>query len=125
MRRIELKSGKTIVLREMGRGDILPAGGNRCPTNCAMVLGGAARPTENFRLLSEALIERYGTTAILALDQDMVAAFVNFYPTWCPHFDICSDEQIDAAMSHLADIRNPPPCDDPALHVRCLMVREE
>ena len=71
------------------------------------------------------MIEKYGTTAILAIDQDRVAGFVNFFPTWCPHFDMCQDEQIDEAMTHLDEIANPPKCDDPALHVRCLMIRPE
>jgi len=120
-----LKDGRTIVLRAMGKPDIVPAGNGRCPANCRMVLGGDQEPTTSFRVLAEKLIDKYGALAILALDGDAVAGFVNFYPTWCPHFDLCSDEQIEDAMAHMDEIENPRPCDDPALHVRCLTVRAE
>ena len=125
MKEAKLKDGRIIQLREMAKKDILPGGNGRCPVNCKMVIGGPLLPTDNFRILNEEMIEKYGTTAILAIDQDLIAGFVNFYPTWCPHFDLCQDEQINEAMTHLKEIRNPPPCDDPALHVRCLMVRKE
>ena len=125
MKEVKLKDGRTIVLRAMTKSDILPGGNGRCPANCRMTLGGNLEPTENFRVLNEEMIDKYGTTAILALDQDFVGGFVNFYPTWCPHFDLCQDNQIDEAMAHLDEIENPPPCDDPALHPRCLMVRKE
>ena len=125
MREIGLKNGQTVILREMTRDDVLPGGNGRCPINCKMILGGDLEPTDNFRVLNEMMIVKYGTTAILALDQDVVAGFVNFFPTWCPHFDICQNEQIDEAMGHREEIANPPDCHDPALHVRCLMVRPE
>ncbi|MDD5677060.1 MAG: GNAT family N-acetyltransferase [Kiritimatiellae bacterium] len=125
MKDVKLKDGRKILLREMTKQDILPGGNGRCPVNCKMVIGGTLLPTDNFRILNEEMIKKYGTTAILAIDQDVIAGFVNFYPTWCPHFDLCQDEQINEAMIHLEEIRSPPPCDDPALHVRCLMVRKE
>lgn len=125
MKQIQLKNSTTIVLKPMDESFILPAGKGRCPVNCDMRIGGELVPTENFRVLNEKMIERYGTTAILAIDNNLVIGFVNFYPTWCPHFDLCQDEQIDEAMDHLDEIDNPSSCDDPALHVRCLMVRHQ
>jgi len=125
MREVKLKDGRTIVLRAMTKFDTMPAGNGRCPANCEMILGGDIEPTKHFRILNEKMIDRYGTTAILALDQELIAGFVNFYPTWCPHFDVCNDEQIDEAMAHLDVIENPPFSDDPALHPRCLIVRNE
>lgn len=109
----------------MTKKDNLPGGNGRCPVNCKMVIGGALSPTDNFRVLNEEMIEKYGTTAILVVDQDLIVGFVSFYPTWCPNFDMCNDEQIKDGMAHLNEIRNPPPCKDPALHVGCLMVRNE
>jgi GNAT superfamily N-acetyltransferase len=125
MKELNLKDGKTIILREMTCDDILPGGNGRCPINCKMSIGDNLVPSDSFRRLNEMMIEQYGTTAILALDQDVVAGFVTFFPTWCPHFDLCQDDQIDEAMGHLEEIGSPPKCHDPALHVRCLMVRPE
>ena len=124
-KRIELKTSGTVVLEPMVKSFILPAGEGRCPANCDMRIGGELVPTENFRILNEKMIERYGTTAILAIDNDLVIGFVNFHPTWCPHFDLCQDEQIDEAMEHLNEIDNPPLRHDSALHVRCLMVKRQ
>ena len=125
MKDVKLKDGHNILLREMTKRDILPGGNGRCPVNCKMVINGTLLPTDNFRILNEEMIEKYGTTAILAIDQDLIAGFVSFYPTWCPNFNICNDKEINEAMTHFEEIRNPPPCDDPALHVGCLMVRKE
>mgnify|MGYP001040869232 FL=1 len=125
MRKFKLKDGRTIVLRAMTKSDIMAGGNGRCPANRKMTLGSEIKPTENFRILNEKMIDKYGTTTILALDQGLIAGFVNFYPTWCPHFDICDDEQINEAMAHLDVIDNPPSVDDPALHPRCLIVRNE
>jgi GNAT superfamily N-acetyltransferase len=109
----------------MNKSNILAGGNGRCPANCLMTISSEQKPTKNFRILNENLIEQYETTAILALDNETIAGFVNFYPTWCPHFDICNDEQINEAMTYIDDIKNPPPCEEPALHVRCLIVRPE
>ncbi|MEM7626484.1 MAG: GNAT family N-acetyltransferase [Planctomycetota bacterium] len=125
MKHVELEGGRSIVIHEMTRDEIMPGGGGRCPINCKMDLAGDLEPTEHFRLLNEALIDAYGATTILALDGTAVAGFTNFFPTWCPQFQLCNDDQIDRAMARLQDIRRPPESDDPALHVRCLMVRPE
>jgi len=85
MRKIALKGGRAIVLREMTKNTIIPGGNGRCPVSCSMIVGGALQPTESFRILNELMIEKYGTTAIAAADRDRLIGFVNFYPTWCPH----------------------------------------
>jgi hypothetical protein len=92
MKELRLKNGQTVILRKMTRDDILPGGNGRCPINCEMILGGDLEPTENLRILNEMMIVKYGTTAILATVKDRVIAFVDFFPTWCPYFDLCQDE---------------------------------
>ncbi len=90
-----------------------------------MIVGGGLNSTKDFHVLNDLMIEQYGAMAILALDGDLVVGFVSFFPTHCPHFDLCMDEQIRAAMERVDEMRNPALCADPALHVRCLMVRPE
>ena len=81
MREMRLQDGRMILLREMTKRDMLPGGNGRCPVNCKMVIGGTLAPSDNFRILNQEMIEKYGTTAILAIDQDAIVGFVNFYPT--------------------------------------------
>ena len=126
MKHLALDDGRTITLREMTGDYIIPGGSGRCAVNTRMVVGSDVVPTEEYRALSEVLAEYYGTSVLYALDdENQVIGFVSFYPTWCPHFDICSNEQITEALAELEAIKNPPECDDPALHVRCLVIRHE
>ena len=103
---------------------IIPGGGGRCPANCDMMIGGKMVPTDAYRTLSEKMIRRYGTTAILAMDQDRVAGFVSFFPSWCPHYDLCNDEQIKEGLDHIDEIEDPPVQFDLALHINCLVIKE-
>ena len=109
----------------MGKADVLPGGNGRCPANCRMTVSGEQQSSEDLRLLNEKMIDRYGAMAILALDGDAIAGFVSYFPTWCPHFNICDDGEISEAIGRISDIECPPVCEDPALHVRCLVVRKE
>ena len=125
MKYIQLNDSRIIVLKPMDKSFIIPGGDGRCPANCDMRIGVNMIPTDNFRLLSEKMIERYGTTAILAMDKDLVIGFVGFYPKWCPRYEMCNDEQIDEGMNYLDQIENPPLHADPVLYVNCMMVKEQ
>jgi GNAT superfamily N-acetyltransferase len=124
MKNIQLKDSTAIVLRPMDKSFIIPGGYGRCPANCDIRLDGKLTPSDQFRLLSEKLIEHYGTSAILAWDGDLLIGFVSFYPLWCFSFDMCDDEQINEALKHLDDIENRPSNSYPALNVNCLIVKE-
>ena len=126
MKNITLQDGRKIILRPMGEADLLPAGGSRCPANCDMAIGAGQQPTEGLKALNAAMVKHYGAMAILAMDGNTVAGFISFFPTWCPHVDICDDAQIAEALTEMQEIEHPPPAADrPALHVRCVMVRKE
>lgn len=125
MKEIQLKDGRTIVLKPMDKSLIIAGGGGRCPANCDMRIGSNMKPTDNFRRLSEKLIERYGATMILALDQDLIVGFVCFSPMWVPHYNMCDDKQIEEGVYHIKEIENPPVHSDPVLHVNCLVVKEK
>ncbi|MGA3014306.1 MAG: GNAT family N-acetyltransferase [Bacteroidales bacterium] len=125
MQHIQLKDSRIIVLKPMDKSFIIPGGEGRCPANCDMRVGGNMTSTNNFKILSEKMIERYGTTAILALDKDLVIGFVDFYPQWCPRYYMCRDELIDNGINQLDEIENPPLHSDPVLYVNCLMVKKQ
>ncbi|TAJ11303.1 N-acetyltransferase [Marinilabiliaceae bacterium JC017] len=125
MKHIQLKDSRIIVLKPMDNSFIIQGGEGRCPANCDMRAGGNMTPTKNFEILSKRMIKRYGTTAILAMDKDLVIGFVDFCPQWCPRFYMCDDELIDKGMKHLDEIENPPFNSDSVLYVNCLMIKEQ
>lgn len=125
MKEIQLESGRSIIIRVMDKSSIIPGGEGRCPANCDMIIGGNMIPDDGFKILSEKMIEEYGSSAILALDKDHVIGFVGFFPAWCPRYDICNDEQIEEALKHIDDIEHPPQHPDPVLYVNCLVVKEQ
>jgi GNAT superfamily N-acetyltransferase len=124
MTEIKLTDGRTIVIRPMSAPDAFAAGGGRCPASRLTSLGEGETDGAAQRLFG-ALIEAYGSIAILALDGRTVAGLLTFFPTWCPHVDLCSDGQIADALGRLDEALVPPPMDDPALHVRCLAVHPD
>jgi len=124
MKEIELKDGRTIHIKPMDKSFIIPGGEGRCPANCDMREAGDMAPTVKIRTLTEKMIERYGTSAILAMDKDLVIGFVSFFPEWVACYGMCSDEQIDEAVKHLEDIDYPPSEAKPVLQVNCLIVKE-
>lgn len=125
MKEIKLKDGRIIRIKPMDKSFIIPGGSGRCPANCDMREAGDLAPTVKFRVLSEKMIERYGTNAILAMDGDLVIGFVSFFPEWVSRYDICNDEQIDEAVKHLDEFEFPSPQAKPVLHVNCLVVKEK
>ncbi len=125
MKHIQLKDSRIIVLKPMDNSFIIQGGEGRCPANCDMRVGGNMTPTKNFEILSKRMIKRYGTTAILAMDKDLVIGFVDFCPQWCPRYYMCSDELIDKGINHLDEIENPPLNSDSVLYVNCLMIKEQ
>ena len=125
MKHIRLKDSRIIVLKPMDNSFIIQGGEGRCPANCDMRVGGNMTPTKNFEILSKRMIESYGTTAILAMDKDLVVGFVDFCPQWCPRYYMCSDELIDKGINHLDEIENPPLNSDAVLYVNCLMIKEQ
>jgi GNAT superfamily N-acetyltransferase len=125
MKHIQLKDSRIIVLKPMDNSFIIQGGEERCPANCDMRVGGNMTPTKNFEILSRRMINRYGTTAILAMDKDLVIGFVDFCPQWCPRYYMCDDELIDKGMNHLEEIENPPLNSDSVLYVNCLMIKEQ
>ena len=125
MKHIQLKDSRIIVLKPMDNSFIIQGGEGRCPANCDMRVGGNMTPTKNFEILSKRMIKRYGTTAILAMDKDLVIGFVDFCPQWCPRYYMCSDELIDKGINHLDEIENPPLNSNSVLYVNCLMIKEQ
>lgn len=125
MKQIRLKDSGHIVLKPMDKSFIIPGGEGRCPANCDMRVGGKMTPTKNYEILSKQMIKRYGTTAIIVMDKDLLVGFVDFRPHWCPQYFICYDELIDKGIKHLDKIKNPPLNPDHVLYVNCLMIKEQ
>ena len=125
MKHIQLKDSRIIVLKPMDNSFIIQGGEGRCSANCDMRVGGNMTPTKNFEILSKRMIKRYGTTAILAMDKDLVIGFVDFCPQWCPRYYMCDDKLIDKGMNHLEEIENPPLNSDTVLYINCLMIKEQ